>query len=82
MELLALLAPNTAEVASAEPQSRTTSSFALEAVAERPAPADRSTGATASAWRAEQDRDPSPGIRSREGGAATYSLATSRLLKY
>ena len=49
VELLALLAPNTAEVASAEPQSRNTSSFALEAVAERPAPADRSTGAMASA---------------------------------
>ena len=45
----ALLAPNTEAVASAEPQSRTTSSFALEAVAERPAPVDRSTGAMASA---------------------------------
>ena len=54
MELLALLAPNTAAVASVEPQSRTTSSSVLEAAAGRPAPADRSTRAMASAWRAEQ----------------------------
>lgn len=45
----ALLAPNTAAVASGEPQSRITSSFALEAVAERLVPADRNTGAMASA---------------------------------
>jgi len=45
----ALLAPNTAAVASAEPQGRTTSSSALEAAAERPAPVDRNTRAMASA---------------------------------
>ena len=44
-----LMALNTAAVASAEPQSRTTSSSVLEAAAERPAPADRNTGAMASA---------------------------------
>ena len=54
MELLALLAPNTEAVASAEPQSRTTSSSALEAAAGRLAPVDRSTRAMASASRAEQ----------------------------
>ena len=46
-EPLARLAPNTAVVAFAEPQSRTTSSSALEAAAERPAPVDRNTGAMA-----------------------------------
>ena len=45
----ALLAPNTAAVASAEPQSRTTSSSGLEGAAGRPAPADRNTKAMASA---------------------------------
>ena len=50
----ALLAPNTEAVASAEPQSRTTSSSVLAAAAGRPAPADRSTRAMASAWPAEQ----------------------------
>ena len=55
-----LLALNTAAAASAEPQNRTTSSSALEAAVGRPAPADRNTGAMASAWLAEQDRDPSP----------------------
>ena len=45
----ALLALNTAAVAPAEPQSRTTSSSVLEAAAERPAQADRSTEAMASA---------------------------------
>ena len=54
VEPLALLAPNTEAVASAEPQSRTTSSSVLAAAAERPAPADRNTGATASAWRGER----------------------------
>ena len=54
VELPVLLAPNTEAVASAEPQSRTTSSSAQEAAAGRPAPVDRSTGATAYAWRAEQ----------------------------
>ena len=54
VELPVLLAPNTAAVASAEPQSRTTSSSVLEAAVGRPAPADRNTGAMASAWRAEQ----------------------------
>ena len=49
VELPVLLAPNTAAVASAEPQSRTTSSSVLEAAAGRPAPADRNTGAMASA---------------------------------
>ena len=43
------LAPNTEAVASAEPQSRTTSSSALEAAAGRLAPVDRNTGAMASA---------------------------------
>ena len=55
-----LLAPNTAAVASVEPQSRTTSSSALEAAAERPAPVDPSTGAVASALRVEQERDLQP----------------------
>ena len=55
-----LLAPNTAAVASAEPQSRTTSSSALAAAVGRPVQADRSTGAMGSAWRAEQERDPFP----------------------
>ena len=45
----ALLALNTAVVASAEPQSRTTSSSALEAAVGRHAPADRNTRAMASA---------------------------------
>ena len=45
----ALLAPNTAAVASAEPQSRTTSSSVLEAAVGRPAPVDRNTKAMASA---------------------------------
>ena len=54
VELPVLLAPNTAAVASAEPQSRTTSSSALAAAAGRPAPVDRNTRAMASAWRAEQ----------------------------
>ena len=45
----ALLAPNTEAVASAELQSRTTSSSMLAAAVGRPAPADRSTGAMASA---------------------------------
>ena len=45
----ALLALNTAAAASAEPQNRTTSSSVLEAAVGRPAPADRSTGAMASA---------------------------------
>ena len=49
VELPVLLAPNTAAVASAEPQSRTTSSSVLEAAAGRPAPADRNTRAMASA---------------------------------
>ena len=53
-EPLARLALNTAVVASAEPQSRTTSSFVLAAAVERLAQADRSTEAMASAWRAEQ----------------------------
>ena len=44
----ALLALSTAAVASAEPQSLTTSSSAQEAAAGRPAPADRNTRATAS----------------------------------
>ena len=52
--LPALLAPNTEAVASAEPQSRTTSSSVLAAAVGRPALADRSTRAMASAWRAEQ----------------------------
>ena len=54
VELPVPLALNTAAVASAEPQSRTTSSSAQEAAAGRPAPVDRSTRAMASAWRAEQ----------------------------
>ena len=45
----ALLAPNTAAVASVELQIRTTSSSALAAAAERTVPVDRNTGATASA---------------------------------
>ena len=49
VELPVLLAPNTEAVASAEPQSRITSSSALEVAAGRPALADRSTGAMASA---------------------------------
>ena len=49
VELPVLLARNTAAVASAEPQNRTTSSSVLEAAVGRPAPADRSTGAMASA---------------------------------
>ena len=49
MELPVLLARNTAAVASAEPQNRTTSSSVLEAAAGRLAPADRNTRATASA---------------------------------
>ena len=44
-----LLAPNTAAVASAEPQSRTTSSSVLEAAVGRPALVDRNTRAMASA---------------------------------
>ena len=50
----ALLAPNTAAVAFAEPQSRTTS-FSVLAAAGRPALADRNTRATASAWRGEKN---------------------------
>ena len=42
-------------MASAEPKRGTTSSSALEAAAGRHTPADRSTGATASAWLSEQD---------------------------
>ena len=49
MEPPALLALNTAVVASAESQSRTTSSSVLVAAAERPAPADRNTRAMAPA---------------------------------
>ena len=60
VELPALLAPNTAAVASVEPQSRATSSSALAGAAERPALADRCTEAMASAWRAEQSCDPFP----------------------
>ena len=45
----ALLALNTAAVAFAEPQSRTTSSSVLAAAVGRHAPADRSTGVMASA---------------------------------
>ena len=45
----ALLALNTAVVASAEQQSRTTSSFVVEAAVGRHAPADRNTRAMASA---------------------------------
>ena len=44
-----LLALNTAAVASAERQSRTTSFSALEAAAERPAPVARNTKVMASA---------------------------------
>ena len=54
VELPVLLAPNTAAVASAEPQSRATSSSVLEAAMGRPAPVDLNTRAMASAWRAEQ----------------------------
>ena len=49
VELPVLLARNTAAVASAEPQSRTISSSALEAAAGRRAQVDRNTGAMASA---------------------------------
>ena len=49
VELPVLLAPNTAAVASVEPQSRTTSSSVLAAAVGRHAPADRNTGAMASA---------------------------------
>ena len=45
----ALLAPNTEAVASAEQQSRTTSSSVLEAAVGRPALVDRNTRAMASA---------------------------------
>ena len=44
-----LLAPNTALVASAEPQSRTTGPWGLEVAAGSPASADRNTKAMASA---------------------------------
>ena len=54
VELPVPLALNTEAVAFVEPQSRTTSSSALAAAVGRPAPADRNTGAMASAWRAEQ----------------------------
>ena len=54
VELPVLLAPNTAAVASVEPQSRTTSSSVLEAAVGRPTPVDRNTKAMASVWRAEQ----------------------------
>ena len=54
MEPPALLAPNTAAVASAEPQNPTTSSSVLEAAAGRLAPVDRSTKAMASVWRVEE----------------------------
>ena len=49
-----LLAPNIEAVASAELQSRTTSSSVLEAAVGHPAQVDRNTRAMASAWRAEQ----------------------------
>ena len=47
VELPVLLALNTAAVASAEPQNRTTSSSVLEAAAGRLAPVDRNTKAMA-----------------------------------
>ena len=49
VELPALLAPNTGEVAFVEPQSRTTSFSVLAAAAERLAPVARNTKVMASA---------------------------------